>query len=412
MLINQMRSEPREYTTVLSFTASIFTFVTINWMIGSFLPVYMKKVGLTDGEIGTVLGLISISGLALMLPLGVLSDLVSPRRLVLMGGVVFLIYAAGILSVREYWQFLLVAPLGGISGASFFIVLFALFLKTMGNGNMGKKIALYQCGMYLGFGVGPAIAGPLVRKGSFEPLLFGALVGSVLLLGLILRLPDYPGIRLDLGGYRRDLRQSRTLLFLLLALVYATHFGAEQTSFTLLMKENLGFSTPSIGLVYLAIGCWMAMLAPFAGHRFDARQSIRAFLLAGLIINGTFQIITPTVSSFLGMVLVRVAHTTGDVLLILSMGLMTAAFFPEVRMGGNSAVVFATRTCGVFAGNVGSGYINGAFGYPISFVASGGFILLFVLLAGAAVSRRLVVNSNLEPAEDQQQSNTRRTINS
>ena len=406
-MTNYMPTESREYTTVLNFTASIFTFVTINWMIGSFLPVYMKNVGLTDGEIGTVLGLISISGLALMLPLGVLSDLVSPRRLVLMGGVFFLIYAAGILSVREFWQFLLIAPLGGISGASFFIVLFALFLKTMGNGQMGRKIALYQCGMYLGFGIGPAIAGPLVKQGRFEPLLLGALAGSLLLLGLILRLPDYPGIRLDLGGYRKDLRQSRTLLFLLFALVYATHFGAEQTSFTLLMKENLGFSTVRIGLVYLAIGCWMAMLAPFAGHRFDAGQSIRAFLLAGLVINGTFQIFTPTASSFLGMVLVRIAHTTGDVLLILSMGLMTAAFFPEVRMGGNSAVVFATRTFGVFAGNVGSGFINGAFGYPMSFVASGGFILLFVLLAGTAISRWLVVGIDAAPAEVTPQSNAR-----
>ena len=394
-----MSVESREYRTVLKFTACIFTFVTINWMIGSFLPVYMKNVGLTDAEIGTVLGLISISGLALMLPLGVLSDLVSPRRLVLIGGVIFLAYAFGILTVNKYWQFLLVAPLGGISAASFFIVLFALFLKTMGNGRMGKKMALYQCGMYLGFGAGPAIAGPLVRQGSFEPLLHSALAGSILLLVLILRLPDYPGIRLDLGGYRKDLLQPRTLLFLLLALVYATHFGAEQTSFTLLLKENLGFSTPRIGLVYLAIGFWMASLAPFAGHRCDARQSVRAFLLAGLVINGTFQILTPLTSSFLSMVLVRLAHTTGDVFLILSMGLMTAAFFPEVRMGGNSAVVFAVRTCGVFAGNVGSGFINGAFGYPVSFVTSGGVIILFVLLAGTAMSRWLVVNNNAAEPE-------------
>jgi MFS family permease len=378
---------------VLHFTLSVFTFTTVNWMLVSFLPVYMKSQGLADREIGTVLGLFSISSLALILPLGVLSDLFSPRRLVLIAGVLFLTYATCILTVRSYWQFLLVAPLGGVATSGFIIVLYALFLKTMARNHMGKRIACYHSGMYLGFGIGPAVAGVLVRQGRFEPLLLGSLAGSLLLLGLIARLPDSPVIRLDLDGYREDLRQWRTILFLLFALVYASHFGVEQTSFTLLLKENLGFSTPRIGLVYLAVGCWMALLAPFAGHRFDTGQSIRFFLLAGLGISGVFQILTPMASSLAGMVVVRLVHTVGDVLLILSMGLMTAAFFPGGRMGGNSAVVYATRTCGIFAGNLGSGYLNGALGYPYSFVASGGLLLVFVVLAGPAMGRWLVLRA-------------------
>jgi hypothetical protein len=70
---------------------------------------------------------------------------------------------------------------------------------------------------------------------------------------------------------------------------------------------------------------------------------------------------------------------------------MTAAFFPEARVGGNSAVVYATRTCGIFAGNLISGYVNGMLGYTYSFAFSGGFILLFAVLAGPAIGRWLVV---------------------
>jgi MFS family permease len=386
-----MRTKRRTPSTALNFTLTVFTFTMTNMMLGSFLPVWMKHQGLSDGEIGTVLGLFSISALALVLPLGVLSDFFSPRRLLLISGMLFSIYAGCILSAWSYWQFLLIAPLGGLAASALVIVLYALFLKTVGNDRVGKKIAFYQSGIYLGFGVGPVIAGYLIRQDSFEPLLFGVLGGSLLLICLILGLPDSPTIRIDLGGYRKDLHQGRTLIFLILALVYATHFGVEQTSLTLLMKENLTFSTPRIGLVYLAVGCWMAVLAPFAGHRFDENKSIRAFLWIGLAISGIFQILTPMASSFPTMVVVRLMHTVGDVLMILSMGLMTAAFFPEARVGGNSAVVYATRTCGIFAGNLASGYLNGMLGYTYSFAASGGFILLFGILAGPAIGRWLVV---------------------
>ena len=138
----------------------------------------------------------------------------------------------------------------------------------------------------------------------------------------------------------------------------------------------------------------MAFLAPFAGHRFDTSQSLRALLICGLAISGIFQILTATVSSLPSMVIVRLLHTVGDVMMILSIGVMTAAFFPEARMGGNSAVVVATRTCGIFTGNLGSGFINGAFGYSYSFAISGSILLLFLILAGAAMGRLLVVSKH------------------
>jgi hypothetical protein len=85
-------------------------------------------------------------------------------------------------------------------------------------------------------------------------------------------------------------------------------------------------------------------------------------------------------------------------MMILSIGVMTAAFFPEARMGGNSAVVVATRTCGIFTGNVGSGFLNGALGYGYSFALSGSILIFFVLLAGTAMGRLLVVNNDLNSA--------------
>ncbi len=389
----------RQHSTLILFSLCILTFSSASLMLSFFLPVYMKTQGLTDGQIGTVFGLMSLSALVLMLPLGVLSDLFPPRRLVLYGVCIFIFYSWQILTAKIYWQFILIAPLGGLAGSTFFIVLYALFLKVINRNQVGKKIAFYQSGMYLGLGIGPAIGGLLIREGGFGALLWGVLAGGLVVVILVLKLPETETIRLDLGGYKRDLRQGRILLFLLVVFTYPTHFGVEQTTLTLLMKESLDFSFTNIGLVYLMIGIWMAFLAPFAGHRFDTSQSLRALLLCGLVISGTFQILTAMVTSLPFMVIVRLLHTIGDVMMILSIGVMTAAFFPEARMGGNSAVVVATRTCGVFTGNLGSGFINGALGYVYSFAISGSVLLLFVILTGGAMGRLLTVNNQSDSSK-------------
>jgi high-affinity Fe2+/Pb2+ permease len=52
----------------------------------------------------------------------------------------------------------------------------------------------------------------------------------------------------------------------------------------------------------------------------------------------------------------------------------------------------------VFTGNLGSGFINGAMGYSTSFIVSGGVLLAFVILAGAALARVLVVKDDLRSA--------------
>jgi len=404
MIVSRIASGMHKHSISIKFSLCTFSFTSALLMLHFYLPVYMKAQDLTDAQIGTVFGLLSISALALMLPLGVLSDLFSPRRLVFLGACIFVLFAGLILSAKSYWQFLLVAPLGGVASSTFHIVLYALFLKVIDKNQVGKKIAFYQSGMYLGLGVGPAIGGVLVQEGNFGALLLGVIAGGLVVIALVLRLPESETIRFDIGGYRQDLGKGPVLLFLLLAFIYPTHFGVEQTSFTLLLKESLSFPSTRIGLIYLAIGTWMAVLAPFAGHRFDASQSLRALLLAGLIISGTFQILTAMVDSFGQMVVIRLLHTVGDVFMILSIGVMTSAFFPEARMGGNSAVVVATRTCGVFSGNLASGFINGALGYGYSFIASGSILLIFVLIAGAAMARQLVVNTDRHSGADNKSS--------
>uniref|UniRef100_A0A832EBU9 MFS transporter n=1 Tax=Desulfacinum infernum TaxID=35837 RepID=A0A832EBU9_9BACT len=364
---------------LITFPLCGFLYTAVLWMMFAFLPVHLKAQGLSDAMLGTVMGFYSISALVLMIPLGVLSDRVSPKKVLLAGACLLFLHLAGLRTARSGYAFLLLAVLGGLSWAIFQTVLQALFLKVLSPARRGVKIAVFQMGSYLGFGVGPLLAGTLWGDADYVGMLGFALGGAAVLIVLVLTLQDSDPIRFNLGDYREDLRQPRALAFLVVWLIYATHFGVEQTSYTLLMRHDLGFSNAQVGWSFLAVGVWMALMAPVTGRGFDVRQSVIRLLALGLIVSSVFQVLTAFARTLPEMIAVRLLHTTGDVPVILAMGIMTAAFFPQGRLGGHSAVVYAVRTLGVFAGNYAAGWVVPLVGYQGTFVASGTVVFLATL---------------------------------
>lgn len=374
---------------LITFPLCGFLHTAVLWMMFAFLPVHLKAQGLSDAMLGAVMGFYSISALLLMIPLGVLSDRVSPKKVLLGGACMLFMHLAGLRAAYTWYAFLFLAALGGLSWAIFQTVLQALFLKVLSPAQKGVKIAVFQMGSYLGFGVGPLLAGTLWGDADYVRMLGFALGGAAVLILLVLMLPDSDPIRFNLGDYREDLKQPRALAFLVVWLVYATHFGVEQTSYTLLMRQDLGFSNAQVGWTFLAVGVWMALMAPATGRGFDVRQSVIRLLALGLIVSSVFQILTAFARTLPEMVAVRLLHTAGDVPVILSMGIMTAAFFPQGRLGGHSAVVYAVRTLGVFVGNYAAGWVIPLVGHQGTFVASGVVVFLATLVLLPWVKRVL-----------------------
>jgi len=146
------------------------------------------------------------------------------------------------------------------------------------------------------------------------------------------------------------------------------------------MKEHIKLSSTQIGLIFSGIGLWMACFVPLVGYIRDRREKIFTFLWMGLLFSSTFQFITGFISSPGTLLLVRILHTCGDTLAILEVGVLTALFFPEHRIGGNSGLLFGIRTLGIFSGSFLAGLINMKLGYGFSFAANGAFVFIFALL--------------------------------
>ncbi len=335
-----MEAHSKRYFMAL-FPICSLTFTLVLWMIVAFLPIHLRSIGIGAEKAGLVMGAYSIATLIFMIPVGVLSDRISAKKLLIGGALLVLLHIVGLYHSSHFIPLVIMTFIGG-----------------MGWSLLGGL--LWEAGKY-----------GLVLKASALGTLFLALCFSAL-----------PSVKLTVFRWRQycgDMLRKPALIFLGLYFIYGLHFGVEQSGFSVLMSD-LSFTSKQIGLVYMAIGIWMGILAPFAGRWLDVSQKIAPFLLGGIAISSAFHILTACATTFPEMVVIRLLHTLGDTAVILTFGLLTALLFPEERMGGNSAVVFTVRTLGTFSGNVFTGFLTAYLGTAGAFVSSGAVILIVSLV--------------------------------
>lgn len=349
-------------------------------MVLAFLPLLLKECGLTDARIGLTIATFSLASMLLMLPMGVFSDYFSPKKVVIAGACCLSLYFLFLFLSSSFYWLLFCASIGGAGAAALFIVLSSLYLKVVPHYNISRQVAIYHVGGYLGYALGPLIGGLIASHYPLRYVIAAACLCSLGLIVLTLFIRDAAPIKFSFQEYGADIRKPSSLLLVLGVFVLATHFGIEQTSFTLLMKEKLKFSTKGIGYMFASIGLWMAFLVPFIGYIMDRKQKVVLFLFAGLTVSGIFQLLTGRAGSFVSLLLTRILHTTGDAVAILGIGVLTAIFFPGARLGGNSGLIYVVRTAAMFFGAAVSGLLNSRWGYSFSFLANGTFILAFTLV--------------------------------
>lgn len=364
-----------------------FLIYFVHWMVLAYLPVLFSLYGFSDVEIGVTIGIYSLSSMLLMLPMGIFSDYFSPKRILLSGALLFVVYFISLLFLRSFAQLIPAVIIGGIGAASLIVVSEALFLKIFGHKDRGKRIGIYQVATYLGFGLGPLTGGYLLQHHP-QFIFYLAAAGSVLifLIGLFSR--DFEPIVFSFRQYGEDLVRFKPLLLMACIFVLGTHFGIEQTSFSLLLKKKLDFTTIMIGYVFAGLGLWMALAAPIIGRLHDKRTSVFLFFLGGLGVSGIFQVLTAWAHDFTSLLIIRIIHTLGDAVALLELSVLVAMFFPAHRLGGNSGLLFAIRTLATFLAAVLAGSVNKIWGYGASFIGNGVFVIAFVLLTVLFVMSR------------------------
>ncbi|UCD87343.1 MAG: MFS transporter [Desulfobacterales bacterium] len=370
-------SRSRSVVFILSYFLYFFTF----WMVLAYLPLIFKAYEFTDQQIGFAIGLNSLSSILLVLPLGVFSDYFSPKRTLTLGAICFSGYFMLLIILKDFYSVCAAVLLGGIGAATIRVILMSLYLKLIDSTGRGKKVAWLHLGAYLGFGFGPLLGGYLYE--SFGPSLMIklAFVLSMTIVLFTLLLKDAPPVVFSFKYYKKDIKEPNALFLIALVFILGTHFGTEQSTISLLMKETIGLDKKEIGLIFFALGGWMAILVPFAGILMDKKHRVFLLLLVGLLISSCFQFMTPFASTFSGLLVIRMIHTMGDTLAILESDVLTAHFFPAARLGGNSGLIFCVRTLAIFVFAAFSGWLNQVWDYKMPFFVNGIMVFGFSLIA-------------------------------
>jgi len=366
---------------------SLFSVVT---SVGSFyFTLYFRnELGFSGTQIGILFAVQAVTGLLAAVPTGVGNDRVTSRTLVATGLVGQSLGLALFAVVDSFLPVLAVFFLGMLSSAVFKLSLDVQVLKRGTGEKMPAQIGSYQGARFFGLAGGAIAAGYLFAAMDFVPTFLAAGGACLLLLPLTAKLLPTPLSRARLADYRADCARPRVLLFCLWLVLFATHWGAEFTCYSLFLQDNLGLSITQMGWYMSGEFAAIVLTTLLLGYPLRKKADGQAVFAFGLIASGVGHI---------GMVvdhvpisaLFRVLHGSGDGAMFMVFYVGIFRIFSLERMGGNFGVVNMMTMAGMVIGSVAYGTLGASVGYDVPIWISG---LVTLALAIPVLMTRPVVD--------------------
>ena len=333
------------------------------------LPLYVHRLGGTEGEIGIVQGAYSAIGILCQPVVGLWLDRVGRRAFMILGVVLLVVASACFIVTQSLPLLALLRVLQGIGFSTFFVANYVHVVGLVPVERRGWALGIYGLSGFLGTALAPIAGEIVVNNLGFRWLfLLAVLLSSVAAL-LVARTrgiqpPDMgagPGLEMFRDGLKDVLR-----LHMALAFFFGLGTGAMFT-FMPTFGESLGVR--SVALYYTAIipsmfiqAASVAILAIIASlvRPHMAVPIVPFLILAGLLAGGGHGFLYPALSALLMDVT------------------------PERRRGGAVGIFSGVMLVGQTLGSMIFGYVAHAFGYAVMWG-----VVTFLLSAGFLLSQRL-----------------------
>lgn len=348
------------------------------------LPLYLQgTLQFTGGEIGLLYAVLSLNAILVAFPVGVMGDRFPARILTRLGLAGSGLSLWAMTGVGQFWPFLAVFLIFGLSIQLFRQSLdILLFKESHPNAvrRFGEFNAMRMGGMMLG-----ALAGGALFTALDFPVtlrLFGA--GVLLLLLATPLLPLTRGVRSPLFEYGRDFLTRPVLFFATWLFLFTLHWGAEATSLALFLRHNLGLAPVGVGAYMAGEFGVVSLTALLYGRFWAGRLRPLSFLALALIFSGTGHIFM-TYPDLPWSFAWRAVHGFGDGLILMETYTTIARLFKVDRIGGNASLISLTTTLGVFAGSLIFGPLGAGYGYQWPLIVSGAVTLGLLPLAYAGL---------------------------
>ena len=361
------------------------------------LPLFASHLGAEPAAVGTIAAVSAFTGVLFSVPVGMLSDRMGRRKMLICSALVFATAPFFYLLVTKLWQLALVRFYHGLATAAFVPVAMAL-VADLYRQERGEKMGWFSTATLLGRFIAPLAGGAIIGLFVFNPsmsykavYMLCAITG-ILALVLILRVQE-PDKTAPLHRSWPETFEGLAVVVSNPAILIAS--GAEAAilfaygtfeTFLPLYALHRGFNPYEIGLCLSAQVISLALTKPIMG-RFSDRHGrppqifvgalLGAASIGGFALSGSL-IPFLALSVFFGISMSTLTSATSAFIADLS---------PSAR-GSAMGILGSIMDIGHTAGPLVAGVVAGSYGYNFSFVTAAAVLIGVAVIFAVVIFRK------------------------
>jgi len=374
-------------------TAMALSGIFATRMLGLFmiLPVFAiyatSLPGQNDFLTGIAIGVYGLTQALFQIPMGMLSDKIGRKPVIIGGLVVFALGSLVAASADDIWIIIIGRAIQG-SGAIAAVVM-ALASDLTREENRVKVMAIIGMSIGLSFALamvlGPVLQGIIGVPGIFMVTVFLAILG-ILVVKFLVPTPTISTFHRDTELETKNLSQvifdPQLLRLDFGIMILHTVLTATFLAIPRVLHDNLKFMQADHWQIYLPVLLGsMVLLVPFIIYAERKRKLKQVFsgaiVCLGLAIFGMWSF----TNSFTGIVVMLLVFFTAFNLLEASLPSLVAKIAPATKKGTAMGVYSSSQFIGIFIGGLLAGKLSELYGYETIFLMNVVFISIWFLLA-------------------------------
>lgn len=251
------------------------------------VPLYARDLGATTVDVGMINAGFMLAAAALALPLGLMSDRLGRKRLVLAGMGISCLTSLLLPAAETPLHVGIIYLFSGVGLACFSPAMMSHVGDSSPPRFLGRAYGWYTSALYLGMALGPGFGGAVATKGFKAAFaVSAAIIGAGVIVGSVrVKTPPPPGPRpVGKGNLRADFGEivrNRAVLGCWTATFFSTYAWGSLFAFFPLYAKDLGISIAQTGLIFTTQAAANALCRIPIGHLQDRTGNRRPYILWG-----------------------------------------------------------------------------------------------------------------------------------
>jgi MFS family permease len=341
------------------------------------VPLFARRLGATTVEVGIISAGFMLAAAALSLPLGLMSDRLGRKRLILAGMGISALTSLLLVFARAPWHVGVIFLFAGVGLACFSPAMMSHVGDCVPRQFLGRAYGWYTSALYLGMALGPGIGGAVASWGFRLALGASAVItGAGAFFGAA-RVPASPppsspaASVSTLSADFREIVRAPVVLACWMATFFSTFAWGSLFAFFPLFARDQGISVAHTGLIFTVQAAANALFRIPVGHLQDRIANRRPFILWGNALFGLLIALTGLLREPLPLYLLFVGAGASMAAAFTAIGaVLSESVATRIRglaMGGYNTCIYG----GFLVSAATLGVVIERFGYGVGFAVAG-----------------------------------------